>query len=84
MHVRESMDPLEDLYALFARVYGDGKPIRGMLELVAAIQAAGLEPENVTEDWLKTLNADWVYGEALMPFQDPGANRLYQRFLQGG
>ena len=84
MHALGSMDALEDLYASFARIYGDGKPIRGILALVAAIHAAGLEPEKVTEDWLKTLNADWVYGEALMPFQDPAANRLYQRFLQGG
>ena len=75
---------LEELYASFARVYGDGKPIRGILELVAAIHAAGLEPENVTEDWLKTLNDDWVYGESLMPFQDSVANRLYQRILKGG
>jgi len=75
---------LEELYASFARVYGDGKPIRGLLELVAAIHAAGLDPKNVTEDWLKALNDDWVYGESLMPFQDTTANRLYQRFLKGG
>ncbi len=78
------MHALEDLYASFARVYGDGKPIRGIRELLAAIHAAGLAPENVTEDWLKALNADWVYGESFMPFQDPAANRRYQRFLQGG
>jgi len=78
------MDALDNLYASFARVYGDGKPIRGLLELVAAIHAAGLDPENVTEDWLKALNDDWVYGESLMPFQDASANRLYQRCLKGG
>jgi hypothetical protein len=75
---------LEELYASFARIYGDGKPIRGAFELVAAIRAAGLEPDQVTEDWLKTLNRDWVYGESLLPFQDPAANRLYQRILIGG
>jgi hypothetical protein len=75
---------LKKLYASFAGIYGDGKPIRGVFELVAAIHAAGLEPENVTDDWLRGLNHDWAYGESLLPFQDPAANRLYQRFLTGG
>ncbi len=75
---------LEALYARFARIYADGKPIRGAFELVAAIHAAGLKVETVTEDWLKALNEDWVYGESLLPFQDAAANRLYQRFLIGG
>jgi|GEM_PF-1338333 len=74
---------LEKLYASFARIYADGKPIRGAFELVAAIRAAGLEPEDVTEDWLRTLNRDWVYRESLAPFQDPIANRLYHRILAG-
>jgi len=25
-----------------------------------------------------------VYGESIVPFQDPAANRLYQRLLKGG
>jgi len=81
----ENIDPndLEKLYASFARIYGDGKPIRGVFELVAAIHAAGLEPENVTENWLRALNEAWVHGESLLPFQDPVANRLYQRLLTG-
>jgi hypothetical protein len=81
----ENIDPndLEKLYASFARIYADGKPIRGVFELVAAIHAAGLDPENVTENWLRALNEDWVHGESLLPFQDPVANRLYQRLLTG-
>lgn len=75
---------VQELYASFARIYGDGKPLRGVFELIAAIHAADLEPDDVTEDWLRTLNEDWVYGEALFPFQDSAANRLYQRFLTGG
>ncbi len=74
---------IEELYASFARIYADGKPIRGAFELVAAIHAAGLEPENVTEEWLRSLNRDWVCGAALLPFQDLAANRLYRRFLTG-
>jgi len=78
-----SEDDLKKLYASFARIYGDGKPVRGPLELVAAIRAAGLELQDVTEDWLKALNDDWVYGESILPFRDPAANRLYHRFLKG-
>lgn len=74
---------LEALYASFARMYADGKPIRGVFELVAAIRAAGLEPGDVDEAWLRSLNGDWVYGEALLPFQDLATNRLYRRFLTG-
>lgn len=74
---------LEALYASFARVYANGKPIRGVFELVAAIRAAGLEPGAVDEAWLRSLNGDWVYGEALLPFQDVAANRLYRQFLTG-
>jgi hypothetical protein len=74
---------LEALYASFARVYADGKPIRGVFELVAAIRAAGLEPGDVDEAWLRSLNGDWVYGEALLPFHDLASNRLYRRFLTG-
>ncbi|MDH3655902.1 MAG: hypothetical protein OEN21_16690 [Myxococcales bacterium] len=75
---------LEALYASFARIYADGKPIRGVFELVAAIRAAGLEPGDVDEAWLRSLNGDWAYGEALLPFQDTDTNRLYRRFLTGG
>jgi hypothetical protein len=74
---------LEERYSWFARIYADGKPIRGIFELGAAIRAAGLEPANVTEDWLRALNRDWVHGESLLPFRDAAANRLYQRFLLG-
>jgi hypothetical protein len=73
----------EALYASFARIYADGKPIRGVFELVAAIRAAGLEPADVDEAWLRSLNGDWVYGEALLPFQDAAANRLYRQLLTG-
>jgi hypothetical protein len=74
---------VEELYASFARIYADGKPIRGVFELIAAIRATGLDLEEVTDEWLRGINADWVYGESLLPFQDPATNRLYQRFLLG-
>ena len=76
-------DQLKTLYASFAEIYADGIPIRRPVELVAAVRAAGLEPEAVTKDWLKALNEDWVYGQSILPFQDAVANRLYQQILRG-
>lgn len=76
-------EQLKALYASFAEIYADTTPIRGPFELMAAVRAAGLEPEAVTADWLKTLNEDWVYGKSILPFQDAGANRLYQLLLRG-
>lgn len=76
-------DQLKSLYASFAKIYGDGLPIRPPIELVAAIRAAGLDPETVTTEWLKTLSQDWVYGKSILPFQDAVANRLYQQILRG-
>jgi len=75
---------IEELYASFARMYANGTPIRGPFELVAAIRAAGLDPGTVTDEWLESLNRDWVYGDSFVPFQDAAANRLYHRFLTGG
>ena len=74
---------LKSLYASFAEIYADGTPIRQPIELVAAVHAAGLDPETVTADWLKTLNEDWVYGKSILPFQDAATNRLYQQLLRG-
>ncbi len=76
-------EKLKALYASFAQIYADGKPIRQPMDLVAAVQAAGLDPTIVTEDWLRTLNEEWVYGESIFPFQDAVTNRLYQQLLRG-
>lgn len=76
-------ETFDGLYASFAEIYADGTPIRRPIELVAAVHAAGLDPEIVTADWLRSLNEDWVYGKAILPFQDAAANRLYQQLLRG-
>jgi len=76
-------DQLNALYASFAEIYADGLPIRRPIELVAAIRAAGLDPETVTREWLKALSDDWVYGKSILPFQDAVTNRLYQQILRG-
>ncbi|MGB5811176.1 MAG: hypothetical protein WBG86_11635 [Polyangiales bacterium] len=77
-------EQLATLYSSFAQIFANGVPIRRPFEVVAAIQAAGQDPETVTPGWLETLDHDWVYGKARLPFRDPGANRLYQRFLVQG
>jgi hypothetical protein len=76
-------DQLKSIYASFSGIYADGTPVRRPIELVAAIRAAGLEPEDVTTQWLKALNEDWVYGKSILPFQDAVTNRLYQQILRG-
>ena len=76
-------EQLKTLYASFAKIHADGTPIRRPIELFAAVRAAGLDPETVTADWLKTLNEDWVHGKSIRPFQDAAANRLYQQLLGG-
>lgn len=76
-------EQLKELYDSFAQMYADGTPIRRPIELVAAVHAAGLDAETVTTDWLKTLNEDWVYGKAIVPFQDAATNLLYQQLLRG-
>ena len=75
-------EKLQQLYASFASIYADGVPIRRPFELIAAVQAAGQDPETVTNAWLKTLDEDWVYGKAMLPFRDSGANQLYRQLLR--
>lgn len=75
-------EELQQLYASFAKIYADGLPIRRPFELVAAVQAAGQDAETVTDAWLKTLNEDWVYGRAMVPFREPGANQLYRQLIR--
>ncbi len=76
-------EQVKSVYASFAEIFADGMPIRRPAELVAAIRAAGLEPEAVTTEWLEVLNEDWVYGKSLLPFQDSLTNRLYRQILRG-
>jgi hypothetical protein len=74
---------IETLYAAFSEIFANGTPIRRPFEVVAAVRAAGHDPETVTRDWLRTLNEDWVYGKSVLPFRDPATNRLYQQYLRG-
>ena len=74
---------LDGVYAEFAELYADSKPIRWEQELDAAIRAAGLGYTDVTRDWLLALDPDWVYRESDAPFRDGERNQAYRRFLEG-
>jgi hypothetical protein len=77
------MESAPDVYAQFARIWTDGEPIREPHELFAAMTAAGLTPDAVTEDWLRALSKQWVYGHSDAPFNDERANRDYRRVVNG-
>ena len=75
-------EQIETLYAKFTQIFANGKPVRRAFELIAAVRAAGYDPETVSQRWLRTLDVDWVHGKSGEPFRDAGANRLYERFLR--
>ena len=75
---------LEHVYAAFAQIYANSKPIRWHRDLDAAIHSAGLDYGDVTRDWLTALNRKWVYAESNEPFSDPERNRTYRRLLSAG
>jgi hypothetical protein len=70
---------LEQINDEFARLYANSVPIRSMDELDAAIQAAGLDYDRVTEEWLRSLQRNWVYLMSDEPFEDEKQNRAYRR-----
>jgi hypothetical protein len=71
------------VYAQFANMYADSKPVRWQQELDAAIRAAGLTYADVTREWLLALDPAWVYRESDAPFRDLARNLAYRRFLEG-
>lgn len=72
---------IEELYARFARLWANSHPVRSAAELEAALRACGLEHEDASDDWLRSLSRDWVYHESDDPFTDAAANRAYRREL---
>jgi hypothetical protein len=72
-----------DVYRRFAALWADSEPLRDAHELWAAMRAAGLSEEVVTDEWLRSLSSDWVYGRAEVPFTDERVNRIYRRELSG-
>lgn len=72
-----------DVYRRFAAMWADSEPLRDAHELWAALRAAGVSEEAVTDDWLRSLPPDWVYRRADVPFADERVNRIYRRELTG-
>jgi len=73
---------LDEVNDAFARIYADSLPIRSRDELDAAIRAAGLSYEAVSDEWLRALRRSWVFLESDSPFDDESANRAYRREMQ--
>jgi hypothetical protein len=73
---------LEDVNDDFARIWSNSAPIRGLAELDAAIRAAGLSYEDVTNEWLHSLREDWVFIQSDAPFDDEQANRAYRKEMR--
>jgi len=75
---------IEPVHQRFSKLYADSQPVRGPSELAAAVEAAGLSPDRVTDAWLRSLSDDWVYGRSDSPFEDGELeNRVYRQILQG-
>lgn len=73
---------MDQIYQSFARIWANGHPVRSEPELVAAVRAAGMDADHVSDEWLKALNRSWVYYEAEDPFDDDEENRAYRRELR--
>jgi len=74
----KSLDQINDD---FSRIWANSEPVRSKDELDAAIRAAGLDYDQVTTEWLRTLNKAWVYLRSDAPFDDETINRAYRREL---
>ncbi len=76
------MAAIDEAFRRFKRIWGNSQPIRRPDELAAALAAAGIAPEDASEDFLRSLDAKWVYGESEAPFTDERTNRVYRRLLE--
>lgn len=70
-----------DVYRRFVSIWANGEPVRDAHQLGAAVRAAKLTFDQVTDDWLRSLSRDWVHGYTDAPFEDEQANRVYRREL---
>jgi hypothetical protein len=72
---------MDDVYRQFREMWADGEPTRTRSELTAAVRAANVEPAEITADWLRGLDREWVYGRGDDPFADDRKNREYRRLV---
>lgn len=69
---------LDDVYRTFCRIWADGAPIVDEHSVAVAIEAQGLELGEVTDEWLRSLDPDWVHYRAHAPFHDAALNQRYR------
>lgn len=70
---------LKSVYARFAAIWANGRPIRDEDDLAAAARADQRELERVDDAWLRSLDPRWVHFDSNAPFEDERANREYRR-----
>lgn len=70
---------LVDVYRRFERIWADSQTLVQPTALAAAIGASRVGLDDVTDDWLRALDRDWVYGHGNRPFRDEELNRRYWR-----
>lgn len=82
MDMESQTRTVDDVYRQFREIWADSEPVRSRGEVAAAVRASGLEPAEITADWLHALDRDWVYGRGEAPFADDLKNREYRRLVQ--
>ena len=81
MDIESQTRTIDDVYRQFREIWANSEPVREHGELAAAVRAAGLEPQEITPDWLRGLDREWVYGHGEAPFADDLKNREYRRLV---
>lgn len=71
----------EHVYARFAAIWSDSRPMADEIMLRAALAAHDLSPGEVTDAWLQSLNPEWVYLESERPFEEPALDTKYRQFI---
>jgi hypothetical protein len=63
-------------------MYANSHPVRTKFSFESAVQAAGLDFDDVTDDWLRSLDDGWVYGLNESPFASEETNRHYRELMK--
>jgi hypothetical protein len=76
------------VYEEFVATHYVDRTFRSPVQVQAVIHAAGLKPQQVTEDFWKEVRPEWLWGMSPVPFAGRNARRRnaeYKRFceLQG-
>ncbi len=71
-------ESLKQVHQRFQEMYANSHPTRGLLAFRLMLHAAGLNPSEVDDDWLRNLRKEWVYGQSEEPFWEDSLNRAYK------